>query len=186
MESNENQPDLKLPPFWGNSDLLLLASSNKNQGGTPSQITPRAIYSYIPVIRIENHLTLLDPYEQTNELCSVEITSDLEPHFQNIHEDGDFIVISAISLGTAIKLENSENSLNKLSESLSEELRRGIPLPSTLGKTIQLKTLFNKHSADVISLLIGLEDRLWISVDDNGTVVTNNCRVDLFVPNALA
>lgn len=163
--------DLQLPPFWGNSDILVLNENNDKP-------IIRVIYCYIPVITVDNSLILIDPYEETKELCQID-GNIIKKEFSSVHPEGDFITVIAMSSDTDMYDLNIDDSLNFI----ANEIKRGVPLPKYKGSYTHVTDRLSADSLDELICLLGIENRLAVDFDENFKSLNGNFNLSFFFPN---
>ena len=158
-------PDLMSPPFWGDSDTLVYNSTKL--GLESESIDARGIYSFFPIIRDGSVLTLLDPYDPTRELLSYSFKDEFKRYATFFRDDTDIMAISAYTLGFTPPKDDLEITFGKLSNLITQEIKRGLTLPSNRGKSIGLSNeLFNEEGViESLSQLMSVESRFGVDIE---------------------
>ncbi len=164
-------PDLILPPFWGNSDILTFNPERLSDAPeVAEEIDPRALYCYFPVISEEGNLTLLNPYNETEELVTLHFKEEFKRYAEFFRPEGDLCAISAVSLGFTLPDQGAEEIFARLIKSTSTEIKRGLLLSPERGKTVGLTAdmIKNPEAISTIAEEMSIEDRLGFSEEDFG------------------
>ncbi len=165
MNENTEYPDLLLPPFWGNSDLLTLPIDNDEA---------RIIYSYFPLITEENKIILLNPYDETKEVTTLSFGEREQELVNRFRPEGDLGPI------IAIMTENSE-TLSEATQFATNEVRRGLELDGKRGDIISLVTASSITRENLLAIeeVMTFEDRLGVDLG------AKELEIVLFVHNAV-
>lgn len=170
-------PDLILPPFWGNSDILTFEGNKLTEAPEiAEEIDPRALYCYFPVIAEEGAITLLDPYDETQEMVTLEFKDEFARYATFFRPEGDLCAISAVSIGFELPELESEEIFAKVIRLTANELKRGLMLTPERGKNVGLsqEMLKNPEALTVIAESMSVEDRLGFVEEDFGKRVRFN------------
>lgn len=168
---NENYPDLILPPFWGNSDILTFDPSKLTEfPEIAEEIDPRGLYCYFPVITEEGAITLLNPYNETEELVTLRFKDEFKRYAEFFRPDGDLCAVSAVSQGFALPEAGAEEVFAKMIRLTAAEIKRGLMLTPERGKTVGFTAdlLKNPEAMVTVAEEMSIEDRLGFTEEDFG------------------
>lgn len=168
---SEQYPDLILPPFWGNSDILTFDPSKLTEfPEVAEEIDPRGLYCYFPVITEEGAITLLNPYNETEELVTLRFKDEFKRYAEFFRPEGDLCAISAVSQGFELPEAGAEDIFGKMIRLAANEIKRGLTLSADRGKTVGLTGDLLKNPEALVSIAeeMSIEDRLGFSEDDYG------------------
>ncbi len=171
MTEEQQYPDLILPPFWGSSDILTYDSAKLTDVPEIAEaVDPRALYCYFPVTADDGVLTLLNPHNETEELCTFRFTEQHKRLASFFRPESDLCAISAVSLGFELPDEEVEEMFAKMIRKCEVEIKRGLELSEERCKTIGFTAdmLDNPDALRAMALEMSIEDRLGFRPDDFG------------------
>jgi len=172
--SEQQYPDLLLPPFWGNSDILAYDPSVISKSKeVAEQLDPRALYCYFPVIVENGALVLLDPYDQTEEIATLRFTKEYEHIVNYFRPDTDLCAISAITPGFTFPQTEADSLFESLRSRTNEEIKRGLQLEKYRGKAMEFTGDMLESPLQLITVAeaMSVEDRLGFTDEYYGKLV---------------
>ncbi len=167
--STENFPDLMVPPFWGSSDMLTFDPEKMTDAPEVAEIIdPRGLYCFFPVFVEDWSITLLDPWNETEELVTLTFRPEFERYASFFRPDGDICAVAAYSIGFNPPKDDKEALFAKTGQAISEEIRRALMLPVNRGKAIGITPdiLENPESLSILADAMSVEDRLGFAEED--------------------
>ncbi len=170
-EEQQEFPDLILPPFWGSSDILIYDSAKLTDSPENAEIIdPRAIYCYFPVITDEASITLLNPHNETEELCTFHFPLEHERIAKFFRPEGDLCAISAVSLGFELPESGADEAFARMIQLVDTEIKRGLTLSKDRGKAVGFTQdmVTNPEAMREMALEMSIEDRLGFRREDFG------------------
>ncbi len=172
--SEQQYPDLLLPPFWGNSDILAYEPSViTDSKEVADQLDPRALYCYFPVIIENGALVLLDPYDQSTEVATLKFTKEYEHIVNYFRPDTDVCAISAFTPGFSFPQSEADSLFNALRTRTNQEIKRGLQLDKIRGKAMELSGDMLESPLQLITIAeaMSVEDRLGFTDEHYGKLV---------------
>ncbi|MGM0443796.1 MAG: hypothetical protein ACQEQV_06385 [Fibrobacterota bacterium] len=125
MRNPETYPELLIPPFWGNSEVL-----NFETEGVPV----RAVYSYFSAFCDSDALVVMDALEPGRSITEIPLTEKNRAVLERFRPDSDVIALCA-----AARDESGEKlPVDAAGEFLVRELRGGLSLPPLRGELLPL------------------------------------------------
>lgn len=152
MSEERKQPELLVPPFWGNSDLLPFIINNHEI---------RTMYCYFPVFTANGTIIVVDPYEPTEEITTiVPNNNEIADRFL---AEGDLLAVCAVGR-VADYTETEQTELETL---LKGELRKGLQLHHNRGELIHSNQLpfLTQDSIQALENIMTYEDRISDNID---------------------
>ncbi len=169
--NEQNLPDLLVPPFWGSSDMLTFDPERFTDAPEiAEEIDPRGMYCFFPVFVEDWSITLLDPWNETEELVTLTFRPEFEEYADCFRSDGDICAIAAYTIGFNPPKIDREALFTKTGSRVCEEIRRSLSLPNNRGKMVALtpELLENPDAMTILADAMSVEDRLGFSEEDFG------------------
>ncbi|ERP38975.1 hypothetical protein [Chitinivibrio alkaliphilus] len=152
MTNNTSYPDLLIPPFWGNSDILTLTCAE-----TPC----RALYAFFPLFREAGKLVVMDALEPGRIVAEIAETEHNRTVLHRFSPESDVLAIAAAAVAPEFQFPCRE-----IGEFLGREIRRGLQLPDTRGELLYLgeHPLMTGEELSSLEREMTFKDRLGITL----------------------
>jgi hypothetical protein len=169
MTTEKDYPDLLIPPFWGNSEML-----NFDAGGASF----RGMYAFFTLFREEKALVIMDALEPGRQIAEIEISKKNRPFLERFRPESDVVAVAA----AAMEEGDGEFPRDAAGEFLGREIRRGLNVDDRRGEMIPLSQypVISPEDLTALEREMTFKDRLGIVLPEDAS----RTEVFLFVHNS--
>lgn len=173
MSEEIQYPDLLVPLFMGDSDILHFKRSKFEEIGTFNEtFEPKGLYSFFPIFREGRTIVVLDPYEPTKELFSFTFKEQYERYALFFRPENDILSVMATTLGFQLPQEDREEAFAQCSKLTAIEVRKALTIDEKRGKVIGFDdTLLESGSIQDFANIMSLDNRFGIDIENESNLV---------------